>query len=323
MEPAGRRNPDSPVPRDEEDVRRLIRCLQSLVEGQSAIAELVACGPKAIPALRDFLLSGRIVSVPQPRIWAVEALAGLRAKEVLVEYLQAPTRSADAQLLFAEEAVRNTAARRLGAWRDDRTFAILLDLCRKRNLPGAVEALAEFQRAEAIPCLDRALEDSLCQTAAEEGFRKLGTKARGALLLSAVTPLPSAGEETPSSLCRRRSVLALLTELGVERPGWTELRPLLMEPDPEILVRTAKLAAAVADPAGRSAVAARLVDVLAGVPWYIAKEAEWALLALAPESRPAIAAELRRRFSRPPRERAGDEVLRLLLRLEASLRNVS
>jgi hypothetical protein len=56
-------------------MQRLIRALQSLLEGESAIDELVACVPRAIPALREFLLLGRIGSVPQPRMWAVEALA--------------------------------------------------------------------------------------------------------------------------------------------------------------------------------------------------------------------------------------------------------
>ncbi len=147
-------------------------------------------------------------------MWAAEALARLGAKQSLIEYLEAPTRPADAQLAFAEDALRNTAARQLGRWRDDGTFAVLLDLCRKRLLPGAVESIVSFGRIDAIPVLDRALEDDLCRTVAEEGMRAIGRRAP---LLSAVTPVPKAAEEAPSSLVRRRTVLAILAEMDVGR----------------------------------------------------------------------------------------------------------
>jgi len=105
MKPASQKYADSDIPPGDPEVRRLLACLQSLLDGQSAVEELVACGQSAIPPLREFLLSGRITSVPQPRIWAVEALALLGARDVLIEYLQAPGRGVDAQLQFAEDAV--------------------------------------------------------------------------------------------------------------------------------------------------------------------------------------------------------------------------
>jgi len=322
MEPAGQRYADSDIPPSDPEVCRLLACLQSLVDGQSAIEELAACGPRAINPLREFLLSGRITSVPQPRMWAVEALALLEARDVLIEYLQAANRVVDPQLQFAEDAVRNTAARRLSVWRDDATFDILLDLCGKRRLPGVIETLAGFERAEAIPCLDRALEDGMCRIAAEDGLRKLGPMARSALILSALTPLPNAEEETPSSLCRRRSVLGVLSEIGMERQSWMKLRPLLVERDPELLARLAQIASSVADSRDRASMAAGLVSALARLPWFVWKDAEEALVALAPESVSAIDAELSRRSSNPPLARAGDEVLRMLLRLKATVMKV-
>jgi len=66
-------------------------------------------------------------------------------------------------------AVKNTAGRRLSAWQDNETFEILIEFCKKRNLPGVIETIAEFERPEAIPCLDRALEDDMCRIAAEDG----------------------------------------------------------------------------------------------------------------------------------------------------------
>jgi hypothetical protein len=41
-------------------------------------------------------------------MWAVEALAWLEARDVLIEYLQAPSRVADPQVLFAEDAVEES-----------------------------------------------------------------------------------------------------------------------------------------------------------------------------------------------------------------------
>lgn len=297
----------------DDDIARLIRWLQSLVEGQSAVEELVACGAKAIEPLREFLLSGRIVSVPQPRMWAVDALAGLRARTIIVEYLRAPSRASDPVLRLAEEAVRNTAARKLGLWEDQETFAVLLDLGRDRLLPGIVESLAKFARSEAIPILDRALEDDFCRAAAEEGFRKIGPQARRALLYSALTPLPDANDEWPSSRRRRRSALALLTDIGVEPQAWAEVRTLLAEHDPEIIVRVAQVASVAAGSDDRAAAAARLVDCLAELPWYVREDARAALLALAPESVAPITAALNLRSSNPAR--AADEVFRTLVLL--------
>jgi len=315
---AGGEIADGPNAAVDESVRLLVERLRSLAEGEAAIADLVACGPRAVPYLRTFLLAGRITSVPLPRVWAVEALAWLRANDVLLEYLQTPARTHDPQLLLAEDAVKNTAARRLGESRDEQTFQILLDLSRKRNLPGVIESLAEFERPEAIPCLDRALEDDFCRAAAEAGLRRLSVRARNALMLSAVTPLPNAEEETPASLSRRRSVLMLLAEVGLDRKNWAELRPILDARDPEVLVRIARITAAVADSADRFTVARKLVGILARLPWYLIKEAETTLEALGPESLLPVEAELERRASNS--RRAADEVFRLLLRLEDKLR---
>ncbi len=302
-------------PEPDPEVTRLVRALQSLVDGESAIDELVACGPPAVPALREFLLNGRISSVPQPRMWAAEALARLEARDVLIEYLEAPDRATDAQLSFGEDAVRNTAARHLGRWHDEHTFAVLLRLCERRLLPGVIEALAGFERAAAMPCLDRALEDDFCRTPAEEGLRRMGPAARGHLVFSAISALPDAEKETPSSLGRRRRAAAMLADMGVDARDWGELRRLLDEQDPELLVSAAHIATACAGPEDRAAAAAVLVGKLGAVPWHAQEDAEAALLALAPESIPAIQAELSRRAARPPLVRASDEVLRMLLRL--------
>ena len=99
-----------------------------------------------------------------------------------------------------------------------------------------------------------------------------------------------------------------------------ELRPLLAEDDPEILVRMAAIASTGADSTDRSQAARRLVQILPRVPWHASKDAEQALLALSSESAAPVIAERQRRSSAPAGTRAADEVLRVLLRLEEKLR---
>jgi len=79
------------------------------------------------------------------------------------------------------------------------------------------------------------------------------------------------------------------------------------------------MASSAADTRDRGFAAVSLVSVLARLPQFVWKEAEEALLALAPESGLAIDTELGRRLSNPPLVRAGDEVLRILLRLKTTL----
>ncbi len=302
-----------------EEIQRLIGALESLVDGDLAVEQLAACGPAAIPHLREFLLHGRVRSIPQPRMRAVEALALLGAKAVLLEYLTAVKTIPDAQLRMSEEAVENTAARKLSAWPDEEVFEALVGVCRRHLLPGAIESLAKCERPEAIPCFDRALEDDFCRAAAEDGFRKLGLPARPALVFSGVKPLPDSEEETPSSLRRRRSALALLSEIGIDEENWLELRGLLSDPDPEIAVRMAQFAGGTGIPEERSVAAAHLISALPQLPWYLWKDAETALRALAPESAPWITGEIARRSSAPVIRRAADETLRMLLRIQSKI----
>jgi hypothetical protein len=304
-------------PSADEEIRCLISALESLVDGDLAVEQLAACGPRAIPYLRELLLHGRLKSIPQPRMRAVEALARLEARAVLIEYLLTPKAIHDPQLRFAEDAVENTAARKLGRWLDEESYQTLLAAARRRLFPGAIETLGAYGRAESIPYLDRALEDDLCRPAAEEGFRRIGPGTRRALVLSAITPLPSTQEETPSSVRRRRSVLALLTEIGIEQESWSDLRSLLGDQDPEITARIAQLAVAVADLPDSTAAAAHLVSLLPALPWFVREEAEHALVDLALVSEAVVESEIARRSSRPLAERARDEILRMLLRVKA------
>jgi HEAT repeat protein len=125
----------------DDEIRRAIEELNSLLDGERAVSKLIALGEAAKPALREFLLKGKPRGIYQPRRWAVEALAGLGAKDALLEYLRMSKRIADPVVRMGEEAVENEAARQLGAWRTGEVFEALLDVARERRRAGVLEAL--------------------------------------------------------------------------------------------------------------------------------------------------------------------------------------
>src|SRR5581483_1634845 len=206
-----------------EGIQELVRSLNSLTEGELGISMLVACGERAVPVLRDFLLHGMPSGIFLPRQRAVRALAELGAKDILLEYLAAEQSIPDPVVAHGEEAVKNTAARALAAWQTDEVFQALLDVLRKRRLTGVIEAIGEFRRVEAVPELVQALEDDFCRTFAEDALLKIGPAARVALIEAARTPDPSGNNESASSRQRRRSALRLIERLQPTPDDWPQL----------------------------------------------------------------------------------------------------
>lgn len=300
------------------DVGQLIVQLESLRNGDEAVARLIACGPGAIPALREFLLHGKPSGTFQPRCRAVEALAGLRAKDELAEYLMKPKDIADPIARFGEEAVESEAARQLGAWQSEDVFQLLLAVIQGRFLVGAIEALAEFRRPEVMPYFDRALEDDFYRPAAEEAFRKLGAAAREALMLSALTPLPGQASESRSSLRRRKSALGLVDEIGIREEDWPTLRSLIEESDPEIVTGAARLGIRYAGPEESKAITHRLLAVLPAAEWFLQDEIERCLIEFC-DSEETIDAEIKKRLASRPTELAIDSALRTLMRVKRRL----
>jgi HEAT repeat protein len=294
------------------DVDFLIERLNTVSECEQAAAKLVWCGPRVIPALRRFLFAGRPSVVYQPRRAAVEALGGLRAKDVLIEYLTSKRDIEDAATRFAEESVKDAAARELAKFRIRDVLDILLGFALPRSRPGIVEALAEFGSTEAIPYFLRALEDDFCQAAAMDGLRRLGREAVLALVTSALTRLPSSEEERPSSLRRRAKALELVTEIGVSPTAWPLLRPLFDEADPSIIAAMAKLARLSGDHDERLTAVRRLLAVLPNADWYLREEIQISLIDLYPEAEPLVEREYQARKSQPEMERVMDSTLRLL-----------
>jgi hypothetical protein len=298
-----------------QEIYQLIGELDSLNTGKQAAARLVECGPPATKPLRTFLLEGKPHKIFQPRHWAVEALARLGAKDVLLEYLFQIREIPDPEDRFGEEAVESAAARFLSAWPGEDVYQSLLKLSERRMLLGLIEALAEFRRPEAIPYFERALEDDFYRSAAEEAILKMGAAARGALASSAMTPLPGLVMETPSSLHRRRSAVRLLYKIGTPPEYWQVLRELIHDPDEELFVSASKLGTRIASEEDRAMIARRVMELLSSAPWYLQEDIDEILVLLGADAAAGIEEEISRRMKQPEEVRAVDIRLRSLLRV--------
>jgi hypothetical protein len=299
----------------DEEAERLVAALGNLTEGACAVAALIAFGERAIAPLRRFLLEGRPSTVYQPRRWAVQALGGLGAREVLMEYLTSLPPAADPQLRLAEEAVQNAAIREFLRWPGAETTAFLLGLSGNMMRAGLVEVFGKLRVVEAIPYLDRALEDDGTRLAAEEALVAIGAPAREALILSAITPLPKDDIETPSSLRRRQSALHVLAAIGIRREDWPRLGSLVLEEDPEIVTYSCMLAVKAGAVDGRDTVIARLIAISGKAPWFLQDDIVECLVAWFDTAQPAIQSEIERRMRAPEIARVRDQALRLLLRV--------
>lgn len=270
-----------------EDVDILIQRLDALSDGESAVRDLIASGPRAIGPLRRLLLDGRPGVTFQPRQWAVQALAGLGAKDALIAYLERRREIANPATRLAEEAVESTAARALKAWPTEEVIALMLKLAATHILPGVIETLGEVGSSEATPYFIKALEDDVCRRAAEEALARLGVRARAALVDAALSRAPSPEEESPSSLRRRRSALALLGSMLLPRGCWRALRSCLDDRDAEIVLGAAKIAAkqGCGNLEDKRVAIQRLLAVLPGADSFLQEKIEACLQGLLKEAR--------------------------------------
>ena len=298
------------------EISRYVEELNSLKEADRAVAKLIACGLRAIEPLRQFLLDGKPSAIYQPRQRAVEALAGLEAKEVLLEYLRQNKEIADPDVQLGEEAVESTAARQLSRWSSEEVYQVLLETAQQRFLPGALEALGEFKRPESIPYIVMALEDDFCRPAAEDALRKIGPSTRLELIRATLTPRPNKEVETPSSLRRRGSSARLLAEIGISADEWLQLRQLLNETDPAILVSVSKIASRDAGTKDKVFAAQRLIEALETADWYFREEIANILIDLFDIARSFVEERIVQRNQLPNEKRVVDPVLLALLRVK-------
>jgi HEAT repeat protein len=298
----------------DDRIRSYIEELNS--KGPEAATKLISCGQRAVEPLRKFLLHGKPSVVYQPRQRAVEALASLGAKDVLVEYLNQPKEIADPAVRMAEEAVESTAARELIRWPSEEVFELLLGLAKEQCLPGVLEALGELKRLEAAPYLVKALEDDVCRRAAEDALRKIGPPSEPDLIRAAISPRPSRKAERPSSLLARRSAVRLLAEIGVSAYHWRLLGPLLKEADVEILVPTFRIAARAAGAKDRASAFLRLIRALQGADWFVKSQIENALVDLFDAIKPLVEEEIAKRGQLSDGRKLVDPVLAALFRVK-------
>jgi HEAT repeat protein len=275
------------------DVQRALDRLKSLHDGDLGVLDVVACGRRAIPALRALLLEGGSSGIYHPRCRAVEALAALGAHDVLIEFLNSPRDVADPINRTGEEAVISAAARALVDFPDERVFPLLLESAKRQPLVGVVEALGSFRRAEAIPCLIGALYEDYGRRAAEAALLRMGPKALPALLTAAAHPAPSAEWESQSSRRARRSAVQLLTRIGVPFRQRSRLRILMEDADPEVSVHACRAYLASAHDDEKPEAIRRLVELLPRLGWLLSEEVEECILDHFESARAIIAEHMR------------------------------
>jgi hypothetical protein len=303
----------------EREIKSLVRDLESLRGGPTAAAALIGCGARAIAPLRQSLLEGPPRGIYQPRQLMVETLAELGAKEVLIEYLLGHPTIEDPVVRHAEDAVRSTAARELGRWQSDDVFECLRQVTLVQLLPGAVEALGLFRRTDVMPYFLWALGDDICRSPAEEAIRKLGEAAKPYLLQAVNSPSPSAEEETPSSLQRRRWALRILSDLQLAEADWPALQKLLNEEDPEIVITAARISLSTAPLPDKSLAVRRIIAMLPRADWFLRTEARAALAQHFEVAREPVEEEIARRTKSNAKAQALDVVLRMLVNLRSQV----
>lgn len=251
----------------------LIRGLHSLVDGPAYLCQLIAYGPKAIPALADLLLLGKPSGISQPRQWAVEALGALGAYRVLLEYLCESPEIQSPVVRHAEQAVQNTAARELSRYETEEAFSVLFDCLRRHPLPGIIEAIGLYRRPETAPYLLDSLEDDVCRSAAIEALRGLGDGIRGLLIESAMTRKPRPPEfETASSLHRRRCCVRLLQALDLTKAEVRQMTALLDEEDSDLVLAVTEALFHTAHFNDYQSALFHLRRVEKNVPWWLRDE---------------------------------------------------
>jgi len=260
------------------DVEQAIAKLKSFREGDRGVTDVIVCGEKAIPALRRMLFEREPSGLFQPRCRAIEALAGLGAHDVLIEFLEADRKIADPVEQLGEDAVINAAAHSLANVREQHVFELLLRLARRPALTGVIGALGAFERIEALPVLIEALEDDASRFTAESALKKLGKPARAVLLKTAAVAIPEGARESESKARLRRSALRLLKEIGMPRNAWRSLRALLHHHDAKVVALACAIGFDQAPLADRPECAHRMIELLADNDWILREEIETCLV---------------------------------------------
>ncbi len=211
----------------EHEIEKLIEGFNYLGSNMSVLLQVIKHGKKAVKPLVSFLLSPPSI-FSEPRCLAAEALGMIGGEEAVLGLIEVlalyDLDTLDPQVRFAEETVRDQAARQLGILGDDRAIEPLLRCLRENHLRGAAEALASFREKRAIPDIIEMLEDDYAREAAGNALLKFGKDAVLPLTetLSQPNYTPSRNEAS-LSVERRSEAARLLGGIGDPRA----IRPLL------------------------------------------------------------------------------------------------
>ncbi len=256
----------------EQEIEKLVEGLNNLGNNMSVLLELIKYGKIAVKPLVTFLLSPPYL-FSEPRCLAAEALGMIGSEEAvrgLIEVLHlCDLDLLDPQVRFAEETVRNQAARQLGILGDERAIEPLLKCLKENHSRGAAEALATFREKRAIPYIIELLEDDYGRETASKALLQFDKDVVVPLIETLVrrkcTPFK---DETNPSVKRRAEAARLLGEIGDPRA----IRPLLKRlEDEEWEVRLSSALSLVEIGTNYDEIAKAIPELIAGLndgDWY-------------------------------------------------------
>ena len=195
------------------EIQALVARLNNLHEIFRVQAEILACGEATVEPLAELLLSPPS-GFSEPRVAAAEclgAMGGDTAVDALIRVLDYYDLEALGPVQrFAEETVRNVAARRLAQFDSSKVRDALLLVLQRNHLIGAGQALAHLGDTRAIPYLIACLEDDYKKEKAMTALRRFGQAAVAYLCEAVERPRFVEGVEPPLSHERRSRAAELL-----------------------------------------------------------------------------------------------------------------
>lgn len=198
------------------EIQALVARLNNLHEIFRVQAEILLHGEEVVEPLTALLLS-EPSTFPEPRVAAAECLGALgsdKAVDALIRVLDyCDLKTLGPVQRFAEDTVRNAAARRLGRFRQAHVIDALLSSLRRDHLIGAGEALAQLEETRAIPYLIECLEDDYKKEKAMDALRRFDQAAVPYLCDAIERPRFVEGVEPPLSQERRSRAAELLGQL--------------------------------------------------------------------------------------------------------------
>ena len=211
----------------EEEIEKLVEGLNNLGNNMSVLLELIKYGKIAVKPLVSFLLSPPSL-FSEPRCLAAEALGmigGEEAAQGLIEALDlCDLDLLDPQVRFAEETLRNQAARQLGILGEERAIEPLLKCLKENHLRGAAEALATFREKRAIPYIIELLEDDYAREIASKALLQFDKDVVAPLIETLIRrKCTTFKDEKNLSVKRRAEAARLLGKIGDPRA----IQPLL------------------------------------------------------------------------------------------------